>query len=531
MRRTSLRRAPVLLAIALCSCGEAGDPTERDSPFCRDELEANDQPGSATPLGAGSTGGLKACPGDVDWYQVSLAAGEQLDVAVRFGDLAESLAVTVHERSQGLGLARATTAEGGLAARVQPGAAGEYLIRVEGRSQERIGYQLELQKSPSAVSCGAGEHAQNGACVADGCDDLGLEPNDGFPTARPLAPGTYKGLRMCNGDVDYFVIDAPAGGGALNIVIDMPGADYDLYATDGTEQEGRLNIVGAAQTRGDVDYLMNVPMADGARLYLFVYDNRGVEGSYDLDVRFDPLDPARDCLVDCRTLVEIDGPDGPNDAAAATAGFYKGTLDKYLYGRRDFVTALKYAFAEVQKKYPQTKPLYLSDMGQADGDVPGRDVCGDPCARHPLDAHINGHDADIAYYSTLADNDIRIICGDGSDTGDNGEPGKYNDGLFCTTQENVIDWPRQAYFLAKMTDNPLYHVTGIDVTLPKQFLDAAQALFDSGDITASQLHRINNGLVANREFWPAHHHHIHLQLYNPYQPELPLTYEYYFLNQ
>src|SRR5688572_30803007 len=111
MRQTLLLSLLVSLAAA---CSESGDPTQLDSAFCRDELEANDLPGNATALQAGTQTGLKACTGDVDWYVVSLAEGEQLDVAVAFGDAADSLAVTVHERSQGIALMRATAADGGL---------------------------------------------------------------------------------------------------------------------------------------------------------------------------------------------------------------------------------------------------------------------------------------------------------------------------------------------------------------------------------------------------------------------------------
>ena len=504
------------LGLAACS---SGDP-------CRDALDPNHDPASAATLTAGKTqSGLKACAGDEDWFSVTLAAGDTLSVhAAVAGGATDALALSVHEPSADSPIAAAVFDGDGLTVQSQPGAAGTYHVRVLGIA-ERTGYGLTATVTPATTTCAAGSHAQNGGCVVDGCDDLGLEPNEDVTGARRIVPGVYHGLRACAGDADWYVVSAPPGGGALQVALtNVVDGDVDVYATDGTMNGPIPNMIGVGQTGGTEEHLTNVPIAAGGEVYIYV---TGGTARYDMEVSFTALDTDRDCMSACREIIAYDGPLDPGDPAALAAGYYDGSPPEYLFARRDFVMYMKWAFKQTAEHCPGTHPVYVSDIGQADGKVPGTDV-GQP--RHPPDAHINGHDADIAYFQTLPDNDYRIICGDGSDTNGNGQPGKFNDGYFCTTDQNVIDWPRQAYFLAMMAENPNYHVTGVDQTLPDQFYAAADKLAAAGEIPARAAYKIDTGGLAfgNRDLWPFHHHHIHTQEWNPNQPRLPLYYDGYF---
>ncbi len=526
MTSRALLLLSALMMLPACG-GDAGpggvlDPT---SPACRDDYEANDQMSGATRLSAGKPiSGAKACAGDVDFYSVELAEGETLDVHVALATSAapESVGVSIHEATAGMAIAAGTADGDGLSASSQPGKAGTYYVRVTGVGAGKNAYTLTGSTSANTVQCTVGTHAQNGGCVVDGCDDFGLEPNEDIAGGRRIVPGAYKGLTSCKGDVDYFVLRAPPGGGALQVSVTNISTGVDVYATDGSMNGPIPQIIGAGQAGDDQDYLTNVPVATGDDVWVFVVGGKG--GTYDLELGWTDLDPKRDCLTACRELVKLDGPVDPSEPEAVALGYYDGSEPQYLYGRRDFVMQIKWAMGRVAQTFPGTHPVYISDIGQADGNLPGTDV-GVP--RHPSDAHIHGHDADIAYYQNMPDNDYRIICGDGSDHNGNGQPGKYNDGSFCTTSSNVIDWPREAYFLAMMAENPLYHVTGMDVTLPNQCLAAIDGLLEKGTITPRLAYKIYNGIVANKQFWPFHHHHVHTQVWNPDQPELPLTYEYY----
>jgi hypothetical protein len=134
--------------------------------------------------------------------------------------------------------------------------------------------------------------------------------------------------------------------------------------------------------------------------------------------------------------------------------------------------------------------------------------------RHPTTTHVRGNDVDVAYYQTDGASNYQIICGPGTDTNGNGSGGTYNDGQFCTTNSNVVDIPRQTWFLAKLAESPSFRVVGIDQTLVTAIRAEALRLYNAGDIGAAQYRRITDGLgYGSAGGWQYHHHHIHLSLY------------------
>ena len=112
--------------------------------------------------------------------------------------------------------------------------------------------------------------------------------------------------------------------------------------------------------------------------------------------------------------------------------------------------------------------------------------------RHPETTH-RGDDIDTAYYQTDGDNNAQIICGDGSDTNANGVPGRYNDGYFCTTEENIVNIEQQIAFFDLLDMCGFLRVAGIDETLAD----------DLGPSTASMGWGSEGG-------WAFHHHHTHI---------------------
>jgi hypothetical protein len=490
---------------------------------CDDGLEPNNERTGAKRLDPGSAqSGLKVCPGDEDWYVVAMGTGDNLKLNVDLtkyvkGDRpADALVVTVHESTQGAAIVRAPVGATGadLAAELQPGDAGDYYIHVKAVGEGVTQYDLSAVLSAPTQACPAGFHPQNGDCVADGCSDLGFEPNESPEKARVLLPGRYTGLKICSAtDQDFFVIAPPAGGGAVTVSLNLTGkgGDLDMYVTDGTlGSTGKWRTMAAATSAGSEDYITNLPVADTKPVYLMVVGDKMAMNTYDLDVIVDPINPKRDCLVDCGAILKMDGAVDASDPTAISAGYYLGTDEEYTYARRDLAMLLQYAFDEVLKKWPGTPPVYQSDIGQADGKTPGVDV-GQP--RHPTTTHIKGRDCDVAYYSTLGDNDYRIICGDGTDTNGNGRMGKYNDGYFCTTDQNVVDFPKQTYFIAMLMGSPMFRVLGVDETLPDRFVEQADKFVASGELPAWAAYKMASGLgYGNDGGWAFHHHHIHLSL-------------------
>lgn len=213
----------------------------------------------------------------------------------------------------------------------------------------------------------------------------------------------------------------------------------------------------------------------------------------------------------CAELIMLPGDTDPRSAESLRRGYYVDTRTRYTWLRRDLVMVLQHATCEVARRFPGTTPLGIQDLSQMDGLTPGTDV-GDP--RHPTTTH-RGSDLDLSYYQTDGDNDAQIVCGDGSDTNGNGRPGRYNDGYFCTTERNIVDWPREAYFFAMLASTPLVRIFGVDTT----FVDDLRAELDrqlaAGWITESQHERANDLGWGSAGGWQFHHHHSHMSYLRP----------------
>ena len=212
----------------------------------------------------------------------------------------------------------------------------------------------------------------------------------------------------------------------------------------------------------------------------------------------------------CAEIVSMPGATDPRSAEALMDGYYVGS-PRYRYLRRDLTMLIQFAACEVAHRFPGTDPIALLDLSQADGLTPGTDTGR---LRHPDTTH-RGDDMDLAYYVTDGSNDGDIICGDGTDTNGNGTAGRWNDGYFCTTDTNIVDWPRQAYWFAMLATTPLVRVFGIDETLPDDFRRELDALLAMGAITREQHDRALSLGYGNEGGWAFHHHHSHMSYSRP----------------
>jgi hypothetical protein len=128
----------------------------------------------------------------------------------------------------------------------------------------------------------------------------------------------------------------------------------------------------------------------------------------------------------------------------------------------------------MKNQYPGIAPVQLIEGTQADGQTPGTDV-GAP--RHPAGTH-QGSDIDMAYYGSDGNDDLRSVCGDGTEPPSGGGH-KYDDGGFCTTNKNVVDWHKEALFLAQMAMSPYYRTVCVDRTMPTQLVSAVYSIPDA----------------------------------------------------
>jgi hypothetical protein len=224
------------------------------------------------------------------------------------------------------------------------------------------------------------------------------------------------------------------------------------------------------------------------------------------------------CQSNCRQLLPMPGSYSPTSAEALQKGYYISTEQRYAYLRKDLTLLIPYAACKMLKKFPTAKPIAIGDMSQQDGLTPGVDVNS---PRHPTSTH-TGNDVDLSYYQTDGTNNPQIICGDGSDNNWNGQVGRYNDGYFCTTQQNIVDWPKQLWWFAQLCVTPLVRVFGIDETLADDFQNGTAALFSQGEITAEVRDRMLSLGYGNAGGWAFHHHHTHNSFLAPSAfPPLP----------
>lgn len=192
----------------------------------------------------------------------------------------------------------------------------------------------------------------------------------------------------------------------------------------------------------------------------------------------------------CDEIVPVPGSTDPASADAAQRGYYLESSPEYRFLRRDALMILQWATCEMAARHPGAPPLAFLDLTTEDGTTPGCENGPDGC-RHPGGTH-QGTDADTAYYQTDGDNDGEIVCGDGTDDNANGQPGRFNDGYFCTTEDNVVDVALEIELIELLDSTSRLRVIGVDETL-------ADDLAPSGAVLG----------YGSEGGWAYHHHHTH----------------------
>ena len=213
---------------------------------------------------------------------------------------------------------------------------------------------------------------------------------------------------------------------------------------------------------------------------------------------------------DCYDLIQMPGPTNPSGADARARGYYIATELRYAYVRKDLTMLVQWAACEMKARYPDMAPLGLSDLSQSNGLTPGSDTGG---LRHDDSTH-RGTDLDTAYFQTDGTNDPTIVCGDGSDNNGNGRPGRYNDGYFCTTETNIVDWERQVAWMALMAIHPDWRVVGVDQTMVDAINTEADAQYRAGEFSQQVRENLRSLGVGAEGFWQFHHHHAHFSYYD-----------------
>jgi len=352
------------------------------------------------------------------------------------------------------------------------------------------------------------------------------EPNDVREMASALALDSPLQGNICAGDEDWFRIEVPPNSIATVIVLGpepdaTSNVDAYAYREDGTPLGGRLvgREPNPSSIRGfDIgEESFGFFAGDRPAVYYVrvVPNNANVRAPYVISARATEWRDGNPCtaqgfaLLDCtggrrgmQTLWSFPMPSEADTYAAN--GYLLETVANYRFLRREMMMLFRYAVHEVMRQFPGTGPLGTMDMCQSNGITPGQDI-GTP--RHPGNSHDQGGNMDVAYYQTLPDNRVRVICDAmaGSQTAD-----RY----YClpsAAMTHVVDLRRTIYFVVALARDPRFRVAGIDQVLGPIMRDEAARMRTEGLITDVELSAYNTHVVWGSG-WPAHHHHLHLSM-------------------
>ena len=381
--------------------------------------------------------------------------------------------------------------------------------------------------------CPEGLYCIDGECTTFqfDCTDQTMEPNESKTAAKTVTPGVYKtpketGMQVCVADQDWFKMTIPAGHtGTLGVYFyhDLGDLDLCMYDSAGKFVACRYLYENYPITWREYDWndeFLSAFAGAGPKTFYFKASGfSGAANNYDLYGWTTAWQDGFDC-ADSYSFYECKGcksngqcikddfqanlhqfPHADGNDPFVGDGYIVEHASGYSWARRETIMLIRWAIHEVRAKFPGTKRLGLMDMCQIDGITPGFDV-GIP--RHPETTHDEGGNIDVAYYQTGGgDSEGGVICD---------ANGGSTDGYFCTSVANhIVDLPRTAYFLAKLSESDRMRVAGADKLIAPLIIDALKDLKNKGDISTA-LYNKTVSQLAYGDGWPFHHHHIHVSL-------------------
>ncbi len=184
---------------------------------CPDEaFEPNNTPGQATPLGAAPHEGLSLCPGDEDYFALTVTGGKQVRVVLAFdhlyGDLDLDLLAADGQTLLAIGATKTSSEQ----VVYIPETSGTLYARVYGHDEATNTYSIALTEQDPNATCQ---------------EDL-LAPNQIPEQAAVIYQGLYEGFKLCPGAGDWFAVDLN-GGETLDVIVEPTltlGLNVHIYA-------------------------------------------------------------------------------------------------------------------------------------------------------------------------------------------------------------------------------------------------------------------------------------------------------------
>lgn len=245
-----------------CRVGELCEERTCTALACEPDPE-NDTRATATSLGDTSQTleGLSLCEGEEDWFSLTVPAFHTLTARLRFLHSVGDLNAALFEAAEDSPLVTAQSDSDDEELRGAPRAATRQMdLQVLGAQGAINRYDLELDIA---------------------CTDLG-EPNNTREGATRIGPegASLEGLVRCDGDEDWFRLEAPAEGQgfAVRLHLNPDGADLDIAAYLSQADEPSLLLESDNE-----DELIVLGSFD-TEVWLRVFGQEGALNLYDLEV-------------------------------------------------------------------------------------------------------------------------------------------------------------------------------------------------------------------------------------------------------
>ncbi|MBN2359435.1 MAG: PPC domain-containing protein [Deltaproteobacteria bacterium] len=232
-----------------------------------DTLEENDDPSEATLLAPGTVQG-RTCPDDEDWFAVTAAVGDTIDVQLLFTHAAGDLDLyLIDAQNPNPPLAESESMTDNEAVNATVATAGTYYVVVVPYAGAQNTYSLALTVTPGGPTC----------------TDDGFENNDTQATASAVAAGSYQAV-LCGGDPDFYSVSLNTGDQlTVDVQIATANENLDLQIISPTGQE-----VGSSTTNTQTEHAVVTAASAGdyaIRIYGVTPDD---SSAYDLTVAVTP---------------------------------------------------------------------------------------------------------------------------------------------------------------------------------------------------------------------------------------------------
>lgn len=256
-------------------CDEVNGVCVEDMGQCLpDGNEPNDNTAEAADLGEGTFENLAVCPGDNDYFRVSLDQGAVLTASIAYdganGELALQL---VNADSQPI--AMSSPVDGGRQLTFEATETGDVFLRVAASNND--GELTNEYSLTVAVDAGNPD-----------CDDDDSEPNDSAADATLLPTDGLADRVACAGDEDFYSFTLAAGDTGV-VTANFTNAEGDLTLvlldTDGVTELSR------SEGEGDTETVRVTSPAGGTYVAQVITANAEGGSSYGLSLQVIPDDP------------------------------------------------------------------------------------------------------------------------------------------------------------------------------------------------------------------------------------------------